>query len=258
MSTLLAICRNIGIASERTLKKLGERGKEKLTQNAAGHRSIRADLVLESLVIKSLSKKAALLVTEERGEVPLCGENGIVVCDPLDGSRNYRNDVPAYCLALSFSKTRAYKDTFFAYVRNLSDGTEYWADKSAAYCNGRRIHASKNTELFSSVISIDENKRREWGQFLPLLKSSRDLRRTGANVLDLCYLATGGLDAFIDIRNTSSVVHVPGVFIAQKAGAYITTETGGRLSPCLAIENNIAFIGAGNRALHNKITKLIK
>ena len=66
--------------------------------NPLGQKSMKIDVVLENLAIRKLreNKIGKRLVTEEKGDVRLSGDKGVVVIDPLDGSNNYRRGVPSY------------------------------------------------------------------------------------------------------------------------------------------------------------------
>ncbi len=256
----LSLCRRIAKKAEAILKRKGAREKKGL--NPLGHHSISADLEIEKMVAKELEQEASVLVSEEVGEIRLGGRNGeIVVCDPLDGSRNFRHGVPPYCIALSFSTSRAYPGIYFSYVKDLSCGNEFWADENAACLNGKRITTSRIMQLRGARIEIDCAKRmREYCGFLTLLASVKDTRRLGANALALCYLACGATDAFIDLRGTLSIVHVAGLHIAEKAGAAITDEEGAPILQKLELKasQRVAFVASANRRLHSAVLEQLR
>ena len=256
----LGLCRRIAKKAEAILKRKGSREKKGL--NPLGHHSIVADLEIERMVAGELRNSASVLVSEEGGEIPLAGKSGeIVVCDPLDGSRNFRRGVPPYCIALSFSHSRAYSGIYFSYVNDLACGNEFWADEKSSFRNGKIISTSRLMELRDARIEIDQAKSmQDYGRFLPLLSSVKDTRRLGANALALCHLACGATDAFIDLRGTLSIVHVAGLHIAEKAGAVITGEKGEPALPALELKSSqrIAFVASANRKLHSAILEQLR
>ena len=83
----------------------------------------------------------------------------------------------------------------------------------------------------------------------------KDTRRLGANALALCHLACTGIDAFIDLRGTLSIVHVAGLHIAEKAGAIITDERGAPILQKLGLKSSgrLAFVASANRRLHSAV-----
>jgi myo-inositol-1(or 4)-monophosphatase len=251
----LALCRRIAKKAGAILKSKGAAEKKGL--NPLGHHSIVADLEIEKMVAGELANSASLLVSEEGGEIELKVRNGeIVVCDPLDGSRNFRHGVPPHCIALSFSKSRSYSGIYFSYVKDLASGNEFWACREKAYRDGKRIATSRTMQLQDARIEIDCAKRMQgYARFLPLLSRVKDTRRLGANALALCHLACGATDAFIDLRGTLSIVHVAGLHIAEKAGAALSDEKGTPLQPKLELKESerLAFVASANRALHAKV-----
>ncbi len=272
---LLRVCRRLSArAVEITRKK---NARELLGMNAIGQRSIRADVEIENMAIEELKRAGIgrVLVTEEKGEVELSDQfvqkdkwsiraerelekgEGIVVCDPLDGSDNFGLGVPFYCIALSFSRSRDYDDIYFSYVRDLSHGDEFYADEKFAYKNNKKIQTSRETRLERLIVEVDENKRGNYADLLPLLSRVKDIRRIGANVLGLCYLASGATQMFIDVRGSLPAVHVPGMHIAQKAGAVITERDGKHLKISLDINEKLSFVASANRKIHEKALALI-
>lgn len=250
----LSLCRGIWEDARKELEKEG--GKEFAGRNVCGHDSIRADLEVEKIVAERVGEIASVLISEESGEIKGNGKE-IVLCDPIDGSRNYRRGVQPYCIALSFSKTRDYKDIYFSYVRDFTSNDEFYATNEGTYGNGKRIRTSKKEELEDCVVEIDENRKGKYARFIPLLEKAKNGGGTGANILSLCYLARGSLDVFIDIRGTLPIVHVPGIHIAEKAGAVITDENRLPLSIELRMENRLSFISCANKQIHSKVLGIL-
>ncbi|MEW6329435.1 MAG: inositol monophosphatase family protein [Candidatus Micrarchaeota archaeon] len=256
--SLLRICRQLSARAIKITKKRNARTL--LGTNAIGQRSIRADVEIENMAIEELARAriGRVLVTEEKGEVGLGGKGeGVIVCDPLDGSDNFRLGVPFYCFAISFSRSRDYHDVYFSYVRDLAHWDEFYADEKFAYKNNKRIRASRETRFERLIVEVDENKRGHYADLLPLLSRVKDIRRIGANILGLCYLAMGATHLFIDLRGNLPAVHAPGLRIAQKAGALVTDRKGKPLKISLDINEKISFVASANRKIHEKALALM-
>ena len=88
---------------------------------------------------------------------------------------------------------------------------------------------------------------------LHLMSAIATARRIGATVLDLCYVAQGAFDAYVDVRGrlTAENFMAPALII-QEAGGIFTDAVG---QPLGAVEftapHNI--VAAGNVDLHGQI-----
>ena len=57
----------------------------------------------------------------------------------------------------------------------------------------------------------------------PLIEKSKHIRHFGANALEVCYVAAGLTDAFVDLRKKIRTTDVAaGFLIAKEAGAIVT------------------------------------
>ena len=95
-----------------------------------------------------------------------------------------------------------------------------------ATCNGRPIHVSDIERLRDAIVHIGFGHRNpEYlaeteAVLFPLLRSISDLRRSGTAAYDLCNVAAGRAEAFIE----------QGLNLYDYAAGYvILTEAGGRL-----------------------------
>ncbi len=140
--------------------------------------------------------RAAVRVLEEAGLGVLSEESGLhrpdrpllAVLDPLDGSTNAAQGLPWYATSicvLDGSGPRA------ALVVNQALGTRYEAVRGrGARRDGRSVHPSGSVALERSVVSLSGYPPRHLGW--------RQYRVLGAAALDMCAVAEGVLDAFVD------------------------------------------------------------
>jgi len=256
---MLKVFREIGKKALDLVQK-ERNGRKIIGRNPLGQKTLRMDYELEGMVIDKLNEleTGKILITEERGEIELRGDNLVFILDPLDGSNNYLRGIPVYCLAISVSENRMYSGITQSYVIDLANGDEFWAIKGkGAFRNGKKIYSSEETELGRCVIEYDCNLR-DIEKLSPLMKVVRDTRRLGANILGLCYIASGAHHAFIDLRNSLSVIHVTGLRIAEEAGAIATDIAGNTLNPELRLRNVLSFVCSANKSIHKKILSLIE
>ena len=86
----------------------------------------------------------------------------------------------------------------------------------------------------------------------------RRWRLLGASALELCYVACGRLDGFVDLRNTLRVTDAAaGILICREAGGRVTLPDG---SP-VEFPDNVAAgrcLVATNRVIHRKVIEYLR
>ena len=140
----------------------------------------------------------------------LYGEEGIAgdqssdhqwIVDPLDGTVNYFYGIPHFCVSIALRLQREIVvGVIFDPIRN-----EMWTGQrgDVSKLNGAPIHVSDRAELAEAVISIGLAKTGETiNTNFPLLQQMihrvRKCRVLGSAALDLAYVASGRLDAYIE------------------------------------------------------------
>jgi myo-inositol-1(or 4)-monophosphatase len=131
-----------------------------------------------------------------------------------------------------------------------------------AYRNYQKISPSENTSLEEAVIGIDLNTYRV-KEIAPKLSSiiqqTKHIRHLGANALELCYVADGTTDAFLDIRGKLRATDMAAAWlIIQEAGAKITTPEGKPLNIRLHPKQKVTFIAAANKKIHRIILNFLR
>jgi myo-inositol-1(or 4)-monophosphatase len=92
-----------------------------------------------------------------------------------------------------------------------------------------------------------------------LFEKTKHLRHFGANALELCYVADGSTDAFIDIRGKLRVTDIAAAqLILREAGGIIKSPEDKNLDAPLDAAQRISFVAAANKALYDTIQKLLK
>ncbi len=218
--------------------------------------------IVETLVGQDIS---FTLISEESG-IREYGENSgenYVTADPIDGTTNLTRGIPFYATSIAVSKKPKLDAVHTALVADLIHDTTYTAEKrKGAYRNNQKISPSKQTTLEEAIVGIDLNtyKAREIApQLTSLIEKTKHIRHLGANALELCYVADGKTDAFIDIRGKLRTTDTAAAFlIINEAGALITTLDGKRLNTKLHPKEKLTFIASANQKIHEKILSLIK
>jgi myo-inositol-1(or 4)-monophosphatase len=229
---LLAICDSSAKAVNLSIREMVGDPSSGITVNmgADGTPTKSIDRVAEAAVLEELrrSGEGFKVLSEEIGEVQVGRQPDYCLrLDPLDGTFNAIKGIPFYSISI-FIKG---KGISLGYVCDLSSGAKYYAEKGmGAYsnpCGPLRISGTSDIKDFSvSAYTLRPNTSR----IVQLGDRVRRIRTLGSTSLELCYLAAGKYDAFIDIRGMLRVVDVSaGLLIVEEAGGVVTDGFGKEL-----------------------------
>ena len=179
-----------------------------------------ADLVADRVVLNALADAGLSVLSEESG-LSLRGDGALVVVDPLDGSTNASQGVAWFATSLClFDDVGA----AVALVRNQASGETFTALRGGgAWRDSVPLTASVCTEIGEAFVGISGLPPRPLGW--------RQFRAFGAVALDLCMVAAGVLDGFVDCSIDAHGVwdYAAGVLICQEAGASVVDALGREL-----------------------------
>ena len=248
------------------LKKL-DQPQPDLGIGAGGDPIKKIDLAAENAIVSTLRKHEITftLISEESGIVEY-GESPhrcYVTADPIDGTTNLIRGAPFYATSIAVSTGPTLTKVHTALVTDLFHGTTYTAQKGCgAYKDDRTIRPSTNTSMEEAVIGIDLNSYRIQKiapRLTKLIGKTKHVRHFGANALELCYVADGTIDAFIDIRGKLRTTDMAAAWlIIREAGAIMTTPQGKPLRAKLGPTEKVEFIAAANPEMHRRILSLTK
>ena len=185
------------------------------------------------------------LISQERPEDAFFGEEGEEtmgtsgvrwIVDPIDGTVNFLYGLPSYAVSIAAEYAG---EVVAGAVVDVPRGTLYAAFRQpdgsvAAVKNGEPIRVRRPAELGQRLIatgfSYDAELRRVQAEalvrFLPVV---RDVRRIGSAALDICGVAEGTLDGYLE-EGLHLWDHAAAGLVAEAAGARweATTGIGGR------------------------------
>jgi len=235
-------------------------------RGAGGDPMKKIDLIAEKALIEVLEENDAscTLISEETGtkEIGSQPHEYYLTTDPLDGTTNATRGIPFIATSLAISKTPNLQNIQTALVTDLLHNITYTAQKGkGAHKNNKKIQSSTTTILEEAVIGIDFNTykiKQIANQLNPVLEKTRHLRHLGANALELCYVADGTTDAFIDLRGKLRVTDIAAAhLIVKEAGAIMLTPQGAEINVPLTPTQKVSFIAAANTTLYETIKKLL-
>ncbi len=237
---------------------------EQINHKSARDVVTEADHLSEALILEAIRARYpddAILAEETgehraiKGEAPTSGRGRVWIVDPLDGTVNYANGLPVFCVSIGLvidgvpavgvilDPTRA--DVFAA----TADGP--------STLNGRPVRASEKEKLSDYVISMALNGRAATSRARHVRKAIRISRNMGSAALALAYVANGRFDAFIQQGGLSSWDVAAAGLIAERGGARVTAMSGG---PWFDLARGPRSIGilAAPPAHHDSLLKLIR
>jgi myo-inositol-1(or 4)-monophosphatase len=216
-------------AAEEAARAAGSLLRHHFQQPLVVNSSEKHDIKLE------IDVRSQELITESLlKEFPhhsLYGEEGIVgdqaseyqwVVDPLDGTVNYFYGIPHFCVSIALR----YLSEIIVGVIYDPIRDELWAAQKGEKPtqNGKTFRVSERADLAEAVVSVGLSKTGvtiEAG--LPLLQEmvhrARKCRLMGSAALDMAYVASGRLDAYIE----------QGISLWDIAAGWILVETAGGL-----------------------------
>jgi fructose-1,6-bisphosphatase/inositol monophosphatase family enzyme len=181
----------------------------------------RVDLDVDAVCVAPLLAAGYSVLSEESGlQHPAGGTSalGTVVVDPLDGSTNASLGLPwcatSLCLVVDGVPTAAM-------VANLSTRQRYTAVRSAgAHLDGQPISIVAGVRLDDAVIAISGLPEHHYGW--------RQFRAMGASALDICAVAGGSFDGFVDMSPDAHGVwdYLGGLLVVQEAGGAMVDALG--------------------------------
>jgi myo-inositol-1(or 4)-monophosphatase len=177
----------------------------------------RHDLVADDAAVGVLRGAGLGVVSEESGDHETDAAV-VVVLDPVDGSTNASRGIPWWntsLCAVDGDGPRA------AVVVNHPSGARFEAVRGGgARLDGSTISPSSCTALGDALVGLNGYPRRflGWKQY----------RALGATALDLCAVAAGMIDGYIDCTRRGSAPwdYLGGLLVCAEAGAVIADADG--------------------------------
>ncbi len=174
------------------------------------------DMVADAVVLDTLTPTGAGTFSEESGL--RAGTTGdVVVIDPVDGSTNASYGIPHYACSLAVRDAEGIR---VGLVTNLATGERFEAVRGrGSLRNGEPVKPTGCERLSDAVVAITGHPNRPigWAQF----------RALGACALDVSYVASGVLDAFVDpITQLGLWDYAAAHVIALEAGVVVGEVSG--------------------------------
>jgi myo-inositol-1(or 4)-monophosphatase len=199
---------------------------------AKGPRDVvtEVDHLCEALVLRAVQERypADSFYAEEIGEVAssavLVGSGRVWIVDPLDGTVNYANGIPFFCISIALV---ADGRPVLGVVHDPTRGETFAAAiDGPALRNGEPIEVGDKELLEDLVVTLAIGGRGTVRKRHEALKAIRAHRSMGSAALTLAYVACGRFDIYAQGAGLSAWDVAAAGLIAERAGATVTSLDG--------------------------------
>lgn len=213
------------VCAERAARAAGKLMRANLRASKKVNEATQHDIKLELDV--RCQKRIERELRAAFPAIAILGEEGVTgdsqsaarwVVDPIDGTVNFTYGIPHACVSIALQIRRgkarggsgkaAHSDADYETIAGVVYDPfcdEMWTALrgEAARLNGRRIHASKRTQLRESIVALgfakeESTLNRMLPTFNALIHRVRKIRIMGAAALSMVYVATGRMDAYVE------------------------------------------------------------
>jgi myo-inositol-1(or 4)-monophosphatase len=234
-------------------------GNTKMGVGAGGDISRKIDLIAEKKVIDVIkeSGKNPTIFGEECGLIKGNDNDGYIIMDAIDGTTNVTRSIPFNCCSLAYATDSKMSSVVDAAIIDIARGDLYYASKDkGAFLNGNKISVRKsdsvNEDEIIAGVNISGISQELLHSIGPIISKLNHIRVFGANALELCFLARGYLDMFMDLRDKIRPTDMAAAFlIVKEAGGLVLDKTGNAFDSELSFGNRFSFIAVSDIKIFN-------
>lgn len=202
-----------------------------VTVKGAADYVTKVDVAVQEYLRKELKRltPGIILLAEEQENRNLEPDKSYWILDPIDGTTNLIHDYRMSAVSLGLYERG---QMIFGVVYNpFMEETFHAVAGAGAYLNGRPIRVSHRESFKDCVISLGSSPyQKEFaGMLFPLFQNifmeTADFRRSASAALDLCYVAAGRTDGFLEYT-LKPWDYAAGSLILKEAGGTLTDWSG--------------------------------
>jgi fructose-1,6-bisphosphatase/inositol monophosphatase family enzyme len=253
-------------ASDVVLGSLTREGAARVVgRNPSGTPTRAVDRISEESIFAEAreSRIPLLVVSEEQGIVEL-GKNPAyaLVIDPLDGTTNALHSIPFFAVSLGLarlSESPSLSDMVAGLVRDVPRAQTYLAARGRGFTSPDPVPRMRELpgkpKPLISLYAYGERAAKK-----PSLAISEFslVRTLGSVSLEMCLLAAGNIDAFVDVRNLTRIVDVAAALvILEESGCLVTSPQGKKLENALTYTGGLSLVAAKDEGLHGRLIEMV-
>jgi myo-inositol-1(or 4)-monophosphatase len=233
---------------------------------AGGDISRNIDIIAEEKVIDMIKESGTnpTIIGEECGTIIGNESHGYVIMDAIDGTTNVTRSIPFNCCSLAYATDSKLSSVIDAAIIDIATGDLYYASKDkGAFLNGNKISVRKPdnpkvNEIIAGV-NISGISQELLHSIGPIISKLNHIRVFGANALELCFLARGYLDMFMDFRGKIRPTDMAAAFlIVKEAGGVVLDKTGNTLDSELSFGNRFSFVALSDLKIYDLLVQDFK
>ncbi|HUS22879.1 MAG TPA: inositol monophosphatase family protein [Aeromicrobium sp.] len=229
---LLGIAVKVGVAAAELITELRPAGRVDVASTKSSSTDVvtEIDTAVEDFIRDRIleDRPADAIVGEERED--WAGSSGVVwLVDPIDGTVNFVYGIPQYAVSLA---AVADGETLAGFVINVVSGERWGAARGVG---AWRSFGAERTQLgpaaplaeglahalvATGFNYLPEVRARQARAVAELMPHVRDIRRFGSAALDLCALASGRFDAYVE-QGLQPWDLAAGALICREAGLVV-------------------------------------
>jgi myo-inositol-1(or 4)-monophosphatase len=188
------------------------------------------------------------------GHEPTSGVGRAWIVDPLDGTINYANGIPFFCVSIALVEAgRPVVGVIHDPSRNETFAA---AAGRRAMLDGRDVEPSTKERLSDLVVSMALSGRSVASRARAVRRAIRVSRSMGSAALALAYVSNGRFDAMVQQGGLSSWDIAAAGLIAESAGATVTDLSGGPWFDVSRGPKSIGLLAASPRH-HGELLRLV-
>lgn len=238
---LLGFLHDVADAAADTIDELG-------AWSFTGHRDGQydGDVAVDDVVVDMCEAAGFHVLSEESGAGDFPGhfEDGrlLMVVDPVDGSTNASKGLPWFATSLCVVDRDGPRVALVA--EQSGSETRYAAIRGAgANVDGMRLGVVPQRNPREAVVGVNAlpDPGHGWWQ----------VRAMGAASLDICAVARGGLDGYIDFDGLGVWDYLAAMLICQESGAIVTEAEGRSLLHYVADEKRRPLVASSAEMLES-------
>ncbi|HYM84222.1 MAG TPA: inositol monophosphatase family protein [Candidatus Dormibacteraeota bacterium] len=229
----LEFARAVALEAGRVLMDRYER-VERIEHKSPRDVVTEVDHLSEGLILGAIRERfpADAILAEESGEhhrrdgsSATAAEGRTWVVDPLDGTVNYANGIPFFCVSVALVVDGR---PAVGVVHDPTRGESFAGTLDGpATLDGRMILVSGKERLSDYVVSLALGGRGVATRTRAVRRAVRIPRSMGSAALALAYVANGRFDAFVQQGGLSAWDIAAAGLVAERAGASVTDADGG-------------------------------
>ena len=199
------------------------------------------DMAADAAATAALRAGGLRVLSEESGLEP--GDGPVAVLDPVDGSTNASRGIRYFATSICVVDAEG---PSAAVVHDHGNGERFEARRGGgAWRDGKRLALRSETPLHAAVIAVN-GQAPGWGGWA-------QVRTLGAAALELCAVADGRLDGYIDFSTSGlgSWDYLGGLLVCWEAGVgvvdglgrqLVTTDHDARRAPVAATPQLLEYL----------------